>query len=107
VTFDKSFDTILNDSGFGVAAVLAVMLEPKRVEIVGDEVYGVIVEISENYMILDARDENARPTGIHTRYTITPDTLMWWTDSPFQEGSGCLAIVDKDGVVLAMSEANG
>ena len=108
VTFDKTFDTILNDSGLESQqlplGVLGVILEPKRVEIVGDEVYGVIVEISENYMILDARGENARPTGIHTRYTITPDTFMF---STFQEGSGCHAIVDKDGVVLAMVNADG
>jgi len=107
VTFDSPFEVsqgslgneIINLSGY-------VILEPKRVEIIGDMVYGEIVEISENHMILDARGEDARPTGNHTRYTITPDTLMWY-ESPFEKGSGCEAIVDQDGVVLAMAEANG
>ena len=58
-------------------------------------------------MVLDVRNEQGYPSGVHTRYTITPDTLMWSEAPSFQEGSGCEAIVDPDGVVLAMTEANG
>lgn len=107
VTFDKPFDTFLDHNGFEIPTIpFGAILEPKRVEIVGDIVYGVVVESNENYIILDARDESAQPTGIHSRYSITPDTLIWYKE-PFQPGSGCEAIVDKDGAVLAMQEANG
>lgn len=108
VTFDQPFDTFLDPHGMEMLKIpFGVILEPTRVEIVGDVVYGAIAEIGEDYMILGERDENGLATGTLSRYTITPDTMMWHESPDFRAGSGCMAIVDQDGVVLAMEEGNG
>ena len=109
VTFDKPFDVFLGDKGFELLSVPnSVIMEPKRVEVVGEVIYGVIVEIGEDYVVLDAYDENGLPSGNLSCYDITPDTLMWNDSSlPFQEGWSCEMIVDNDGMVLAMQHSNG
>ena len=108
VTFDKPFNTFLNENGLeGIQILPGSVLEPKCVEIVGSYQYGTIVELGEDYMVLDIYDEYIQQSGNLTHFTITPDTLKWWADVPFQVGSGCEVIFDKDGVVLAMQEANG
>jgi len=108
VTFDKPFNTFLNENGLECIQILpGSILEPKRVEIVGDYHYGNIVELGEDYVILDVYDEYFQPSGNLIYSTITPDTLMSWADVPFQVGIGCEMIVDKDGVVLTMSVAFG
>lgn len=108
VTFDKPFDIFLAHNSLEVVQIPGnAILEPKRVEIVGNIAYGVIVEIGDDYVVLDARDENARPTGTLTRYTITSDTLMWYEATPFEAGSGCEMIVASEGVVCSMQEGNG
>ncbi len=81
-------------------------LQPTRVEIAGQTTYGRIVELGEAYVILDAYDETYALTGSNDRYTVTPDTYMQY-EAPFEAGSGCMMIVDKDGTVLAMVEQNG
>ena len=106
VTFDRPFDVLLDDNGFEIVQIpYGVILEPKRLEAVGDVVYGMIVEIGDDYVILDSYDEYGGLTGNNTRYTITPDTLQNWTNFPFQPGSGCQMIMDSEGVILAMDEA--
>jgi len=56
---------------------------------------------------LSKEDQDRYLSGALTRYILTPDTLMWHESPSFKEGSGCEAIVDSNGVVLAMCEANG
>jgi len=110
LTFDKPFDTFLHDNGLeGLQVPPGIILEPNRVEIVGNFRYGAIVEMGDDYVILDEYNKDARPSGNLIRGVITPDTLQMWTGFglPFQPGSGCEVIVDKDGAVLAMNAANG
>lgn len=107
VTFDKPFDVFLDQNGLEIVQLPdSIILEPKRVEIIGDVKYGVIVEIGEDYVIHDAFDESGGLPGDNIRYTVTPDTLIWY-EEPFQAGSGCQMIVDSEGMVLAMDESNG
>ena len=104
VTFDRPFDVFLDPNGFEVVQVPDnLILEPKHVEIVGEVIYGLIVEIGDDYVIHDAFDTYGGQTA---RYTITPDTLVWY-EEPFEAGSGCQMIVGNDGAVLAMFESNG
>jgi len=107
VTFDKPFDTFLSDNGLEGLLTPSIILEPKRLEIVGDCYDGVIVEIGEDYVMFDIYNDDFLPSGNLIRVIITPDTLLWGADSPIQEGSGGKIVVDKDGVVLAMINANG
>jgi len=109
VTFDKPFDTFLGEAaGFEFLSIpFGVILEPKRVEVVGEIKYGVIVEIGDDYVIHDAFDSN---DGQPTRYTITPDTLLMWSNTSYlpESGTGCQMIVDdSEGIVLAMRIMHG
>jgi len=108
ITFDKPFDVFLGEeAGFEFLGIpFGVIWEPKRVEIVGEVIYGVIVEIGDDYVIHDAFEPYGGQTA---RYTITPDTLLMWSNTSFQPGSGtgCQMIVDSDGIVLAMRIMHG
>ena len=110
VTFDEplSLDTEVDSHGFEIIQMQpSTILEPAKIEIVGSSDYGTILEIGDDYMILDSVYDHNRQPGSHPRYTITPDTLQWYSNSPFDTGSGCQIIADDEGVVLAMREANG
>jgi len=115
VTFGQPFDTT-DDNGVEMLQLTTngvivepngIVLQPKRVEFIGAAQYGVIVEIGEDYVVLDAYDESGGQSGNLSCYDITPDTLLWSGSShPFQEGWSCEMIVDND-VVLAMHGVNG
>jgi len=107
VTFAKPFDIFLGEEDFEFLSVPNdVVLEPTSVEVVGEVIYGVIVEIGDDYVIHDAFDTYGGRTA---RYIITPDTLQMWTNSKYQPGSGtgCQMIVDSEGAVLAMRVMHG
>lgn len=78
-------------------------LAPTRIELAGEIAYGIINEIGDDYVVHTIHGANQKPE----RYTITPDTVMWYESTPFHEGSGCEIIVDANGVALAMIEGNG
>ena len=107
VTFPEPFDVLLDRNGLEIIQLPDnIILEPERVEIVGEVIHGNIVEIGEDYVILDVFNESSGLNGNSTRYVITPDTLLWY-EEPFAPGSGCEMIVDHEGTVLAMNESNG
>ena len=107
VAFDKPFDVFPDRNGLEITDIPDnIILEPMGVEIVGDVKNGNIVEIGGDFVILDVFDESIGLNGSQIRYTITPDTLIWY-EEPFEAGSGCQMIVDHEGRVLAMNESNG
>jgi hypothetical protein len=104
MTFDKPLDAILEDYGAEEYAIL----EPIKVEVAGEVINGSVVEIGEDYVILDVYEEGQWTSSANNiRYTITPDTLNWYDYLSFDAGSGCRMIVDNEGVVLAMNQQNG
>lgn len=106
VAFDTPLDVSLEQQNNRLVNPPEGVLEPKRVEIIGPVQYGIIVEIGEDYVVLDAYDEFFQLTGDHHRYAITPDTLMLY-ESPFEAGSGCMIVVDQEGAAVFMDESNG
>ena len=107
VTFDKPFEKKIDESSIEVLQLPNELLRPTSIEIISFIRYGTIVELGTEYIILDARDKYHRPTGELSRYTITQDTLFMKYEGSFEVGNGCELIVDSEGVVLAVVEANG
>lgn len=101
VTFDEPIEAWQEQNGTKTAEIPYDIFEPTHVEIIGPLQRGIIAEIGEDYVLL-----NTLETGDPSRYTITPDTIMWYVN-PFKAGSGCVMIVDEEGVALAIVESNG
>lgn len=84
-----------------------VVLEPTSIEVIGPLAYGIITELGEDYVVLDAYDEQYQLTGEETRYVLTPETQLVYYERPFEVGDGAQVIAGEDGVALAMVLANG
>lgn len=101
--FDEPLNIIMDGNVVKSTDIGMQTLAPTRIELVGEIAYGIINEIGADYVVHTIHGENQKPE----RYTLTPDTVMWYESTPFQEGSGCEIIVDANGVALAMIEGNG
>lgn len=106
LTFDEPLPTERDAYGNEVFNTGSGLLTPSRVEIVGSVVNGFIVELGEDYVVVEPYGAY-RLTDEQSRYAITPDTQMMAIELPFAIGTGCELIVDDTGTVLAMVQGNG
>jgi beta-lactamase regulating signal transducer with metallopeptidase domain len=105
-TFDEPFDVEYIDNGIRFAEIPEGILEPTRVEVIDSLQYGVITELGEDYLVMNLWDRYGVLSDVPTRFSVAPDVLLAY-EEPFQAGSGCMAVVDGEGMVLAMVQSNG
>lgn len=88
----------------------AYVLSPVSVEIIGDKLYGCIVDIGEDYVVHDRYNPNTSESfdllGEPVRYNLSSELLLEYID-PLGPGSSCEMLIDEDGVVIAILERHG
>jgi hypothetical protein len=80
------------------------LLEPTAIDIIGPLAYGVIVEITENYLVVKPVSRFGEPlaNSPQIRYLLTADTVFAGMDDEFKPGGSVTLIADAQGVALAV-----
>ncbi|MDR0897941.1 MAG: M56 family metallopeptidase [Oscillospiraceae bacterium] len=113
VTLDEPF-AILQDEETGTASYSMprdTLLEPTAIAMINPLAYGIIVEITEDALVVEAvsRFGEALPNNPQIQYTLTADTIFADAngEGSFVPGAYVTLIADEQGVALAILSVIG